>query len=106
MVLGLRAEDVHDAGPGLDPDAVALDAVVTEVEYTGRHNVVVLAVSAPPVAAPGIDGPKAATLRSLFAPRVPVRLGDAVRISVEAARAHVFDAATGAALWHPEEEST
>ncbi len=105
VVLGLRAADVHDAGAGLDPDAVALDAVVTDVEYTGRHNVVVLAVAAPPVVAPGINGPKPAILRSLFAPRIPVRLGDTVRISVEAARAHVFDAATGAALWHPDGRS-
>ena len=101
VVLGLRAEDVHDAAAGHDPDAVALEGVVTGVEYTGRHNVVTLAVGAPPISAPGIDGRSPATLHSLFPPRSAVRAGDAVRVSIEAARAHVFDVSTGAALWHP-----
>jgi multiple sugar transport system ATP-binding protein len=39
-------------------------------------------------------------LTVLFPPRVVIRPGDAVRIAVDAARAHVFDAATGRALWH------
>jgi multiple sugar transport system ATP-binding protein len=102
VVLGLRAEDVHDAAAADDPDAVALEGMVTGVEYTGRHNVVTVAVVAPPVEAPGIDGSRPASLRALFPPRAVVRLGDAVRVSVEAARAHVFDASTGAALWHPD----
>jgi multiple sugar transport system ATP-binding protein len=102
VVLGLRAEDVHDATAGPAPDTVALDGVVTSVEYTGRHSVVTVAVGAPPVTAPGIESPRAATLRSFFPPRLVVRAGDAVRVSVEAARAHVFDASTGAALWHPD----
>lgn len=104
VVLGLRAEDVHEAGAGLDPDAVALDAVVSAVEFTGRHNVVRLAVGAPAVQGPGIDGPRAATLYSVVPLRAVVRLGDSLRISVDATRAHVFDASTGAALRHPDEE--
>jgi multiple sugar transport system ATP-binding protein len=106
VVLGLRAEDVHDAAAGHDPDAVALDAVVTHVEYSGRQNVVTVAVGAPPVTTPGIElsvgGSAGATLRSLFPPRAEVRPGEAVRVAVEAARAHVFDAVTGEALRHPE----
>jgi multiple sugar transport system ATP-binding protein len=102
LVLGLRAEDVHDAAAGHDPDAVALDGMVTGVEYTGRHTVVTVAVSAPPIDAPGTIGARAATLRTMFPPRAVVVPGDAVRVSVEASRAHVFDASTGAALWHPE----
>ena len=105
VVLGLRAEDVHDAAAGLDPDAVALDGVVSHVEYTGRQNVVTVAVGAPPVVAPGaelsVGSSSGATLRSFFAPKAGIRPGAAVRIAVEAARAHVFDAVTGRALWHP-----
>ena len=115
VVVGLRAEDVHDAAGGTDPEAVALDTVVTLVEYTGRHNVLTLAVGAAPVTAPGAalsagTSPGAAlsagtssgaTLRSLFPPRATVRVGDALRVAVDAARAHVFSPETGRALWHP-----
>jgi multiple sugar transport system ATP-binding protein len=105
VVVGLRAEDVHDASAGTDPEAVALDAVVTQVEYTGRHNVLTLAVGAQPVTAPGAaltaGAASGATLRALFPPRAAVRAGDAVRVAVDAARAHVFAADTGRALWHP-----
>lgn len=106
VVLGLRAEDVHDASAGHHQDAVTLDAVVTEVEFGGRHVVVTLAVGAPPVTAPGVEmsaGSSAgATLRTRFPARSDVRPGDLVRVAVEAGRAHVFDAVTGAALWHPD----
>ncbi|HZB51433.1 MAG TPA: ABC transporter ATP-binding protein [Mycobacteriales bacterium] len=105
VVLGLRAEDVRDAAGGADPEAVALDAVVTLVEYTGRHNVLTLAVGAAPVTAPGAalsaGTASGATLRALFPARTTVRPGDAVRVAVDAARAHVFSAETGRALWHP-----
>lgn len=105
VVLGLRAEDVHDAAAGPDPEAVTLDAVATLVEYTGRHNVVTLAVGAEPVTAPGAalsaGVASGATLRAFFPPRSAVRPGDAVRVAVDAARAHVFAADTGRALWHP-----
>jgi multiple sugar transport system ATP-binding protein len=105
VVLGLRAEDVHDARDGHDPDAVVLDAVVQEVEYTGRTTVVTLAVGAPPVTAPGsessLDRSRGATLRSFFPARSDVRPGAVVPVAVSAADAHVFDAGTGVALWHP-----
>ena len=104
-MLGLRAEDVHDAAAGQDPESVALDAVVTEVEYTGRHTVVTLAVGAPPVTAPGVElsagSSSGATLHSFFPGRAATRPGDPLRVAVEAADAHVFDAVTGRALWHP-----
>jgi multiple sugar transport system ATP-binding protein len=105
VVVGLRAEDVRDAAAGTDPELVALDAVVTLAEYTGRHNVLTLAIGAAPVTAPGAalsaGSGSGATLRALFPPRAEVRVGDAVRVAVDAARAHVFSAATGRALWHP-----
>jgi multiple sugar transport system ATP-binding protein len=104
VVLGLRAEDVHDASAGDDPDAVALDAVVSHVEYAGRHQVVAIVVEAPPDDPGGGllgGGPSGGTLHAFFPPRAVIRSGDAVRITVDAARAHVFDPATGRALLHP-----
>jgi multiple sugar transport system ATP-binding protein len=105
VVLGLRAEDVLAAGDDPDPDAVALDGVVTEVEYDGRRNVVTVAVDALPDTAldalTSAGGSGGATLRALFPPRADVRPGDLVAVAVHARRAHVFDAVTGAALWHP-----
>ncbi|TFV74305.1 ABC transporter ATP-binding protein [Blastococcus sp. CT_GayMR19] len=110
VVLGLRPEDVHDAGTGEAPEAVALDGVVTEAAYTGRNTVVSLAVGAPPVTAPGVElsagSSSGATLRSFFPAGAAVRPGDAVRVAVEAVRAHVFDAVTGQALWHPADDRT
>jgi multiple sugar transport system ATP-binding protein len=94
VVLGVRAEDVHPTGSEADVDAVTLDAVVSSVEYTGRHSVVALVVDD--------AGSSAATLHSLFPARAEIRPGDAVRVALAAARAHVFDAVTGQALWHPE----
>jgi multiple sugar transport system ATP-binding protein len=104
VVLGLRAEDVHGADARPSPESVTLDAVVGDVEYTGRQNVVALLVDAPPVVVP--DGelsgvPSVATLHAYFPPRAAIRPGDAVRVAVEAARAHVFDAVTRRALSHP-----
>jgi multiple sugar transport system ATP-binding protein len=108
VVLGFRAEDVHDAAAGQDPESVALDAVVTDAEYTGRHTVVTMAVGAPPVVTPGAEmaagSGAGATLRSFFPARSAIRPGDAVRVAVTAASAHVFDARTGEALWHPADD--
>jgi multiple sugar transport system ATP-binding protein len=100
VVLGFRPEDVL---PAAAADAVAVDAVVTGVEYTGRHHAVTLAVGAPPVTAPGagLAAPGGATLRALFPARQPVRAGDAVRVWLDARRAHIFDAVTGRGLHHP-----
>jgi multiple sugar transport system ATP-binding protein len=105
VLLGLRAEDVQEATAAGDPDAVALDAVVTDAEFTGRRTVVTVTVDAPPVTAPGsalsASGTPGATLRAFFGARAGIRPGDTVRVAVTAASAHVFDAVTGRALWHP-----
>ncbi len=100
LVLGFRPEDV---APHPSSDGVPLDVVVTAVEYTGRHQAATLAVGAAPVTAPGagLVAPGGATLRALFPPHDPVAAGDATRVWVDARRAHVFDATTGAALHHP-----
>jgi multiple sugar transport system ATP-binding protein len=113
LVLGFRPEDVRTnpatdteaarAAAAAEVDTVPVDAVVTGVEYTGRHHAVTLAVGAPPVTAPGagLSAAGGATLRALYPARQQVRTGDAVRVRLDARRAHVFDAATGAALFHP-----
>jgi len=101
LVLGWRPEDVR---PGeSSADAVAVDAVVTAVEYTGRHQAVTLAVGAAPVNTPGagLAAAGGATLRALWPAREAIRAGDATRVLVDARRAHVFDASTGASLHHP-----
>ncbi|MGY1672660.1 ABC transporter ATP-binding protein [Geodermatophilus sp. SYSU D00710] len=104
VVLGLRAEDVHDAQAGSDPDAVTLDGVVSHVEYTGRHHVVAVVVDAAPDdpdGGPPGGGSSGGTLHAFFPPRTVIRPGDAVRVTVDATRAHVFDPATSRALHHP-----
>jgi multiple sugar transport system ATP-binding protein len=103
LVLGFRPEDVRPAEGAAPSEAVVLDAVVTGVEYTGRNQAVTLAVGAAPVTAPGagLAAPGGATLRALYPAHDPVRAGDAVRVALDARRAHVFDAGTGIALHHP-----
>lgn len=105
VVLGLRAEDVSPAPANDDPDSVELDAIVVEAEYTGRHTVVGVTVGLPAVAAPGselsLGSSGDARLHAFFPSRAVVRPGDAVRVAVQGASAHVFDADTGRALWHP-----
>ncbi len=105
VVLGLRAEDVLDATAGNDPDSVALAAVVRGVEFAGRRNVVTVAVGAPPITARGSGVPgdrsREAMLRSFSPPRSDISPGAEVTVAVKASSAHVFDAVTGRALWHP-----
>jgi multiple sugar transport system ATP-binding protein len=106
VVLGVRPEDVFDATEGCDPEFVALPATVLAIEHTGPEKVVTVAVAAPPVAAPGADPADAragrARLRCRFPAKAEVRRGGVVQVAVDAARAHVFDATTGQALWHPD----
>jgi multiple sugar transport system ATP-binding protein len=101
LVLGFRPEDIRPGDTSVE--AMAMDAVVTGVEYLGRHQAVTLAVGAPPVTAPGagLAAPGGATLRALWPPREGIRVGDATRVLVDPRRAHVFDATTGVALHHP-----
>jgi multiple sugar transport system ATP-binding protein len=103
VLLGFRAEDVHDADDGEHPDSVTLEALVTDVEYTGRQHVVGLVVQAAPVVAPGAGFARIATTLHAFWPSsAAIKPGDSVGIALDGARAHVFDARTGRALWHPE----
>ena len=110
VVLGLRAEDVHDGTAGHDPDSVTLDGVVRDVEYTGQRNVVTVELRAPAVSTPGsdrfLDITQGATLRSFFPPHAAPSPGTSVRLAVQGADAHVFDPLTGQAIWHPEAGSS
>ena len=92
VVLGLRAEDVHEAGAGHDANTVTLNGVVVDLEYTGPHTVASVALTG---AHPG------STLHVSLPSRSPVQPGEAVQVAVDGTRAHVFDADTGMALWHP-----
>jgi multiple sugar transport system ATP-binding protein len=96
VLLGVRPEDVHDATEGIDPNAVSLPAEVVEVEQTGPDTVVTYEL-----VAPGEDGGQAARLHARRSRDSDVRRGDTVPIAIDVLRVHVFDAATGAALWHP-----
>ncbi len=108
VVLALRAQDVGDASRPYDPALVTLAGTVIRSEFTGPHRVVAIAVDGPAVTAPGaefsVGGGPGSLLRALLPPRTDVRLGDSVRVAVDATRAHVFDPATGRALWHPPED--
>lgn len=105
VVLGLRAEDVHDAARDYDPELATLTATVVGVEFTGRWNIVAAAVNAPPVTAPGAvpagGAPAEARLYARLPARTSVRPGSVVELTVDPARAHVFDSTTGRALAHP-----
>lgn len=107
VVLGFRPEDVHRAAAGHDPETVSLRGVVTGVEYTGRNTLVSVAIDGPAVTAAGADagavtaGSEGSNLRALYPADARIVPGDGAQVAVEAARAHVFDAVTGRALWHP-----
>jgi multiple sugar transport system ATP-binding protein len=95
VLLGLRPEDVTAAGAAADPSAVAVPVVVREVVRLGPQAVVTGEVAVPGDA----DG---ARLAARVDAGTPLRPGDRVELLVDARRAHVFDAATGRALAHPE----
>jgi multiple sugar transport system ATP-binding protein len=119
VVIGVRPERVHDARDGSDPSLVTMPATVIEVQELGPDAVVTLEVAAQAVSVPGarawetgaamefgesmapeLQG-RRARLRSRFRPNTTVRIGDLVPVAVDVTRVHVFDAGTGAALWHP-----
>jgi multiple sugar transport system ATP-binding protein len=104
LLLGVRAEDVRDATDNAPPDLATLPGVVTRLEYTGADTILTIAIAAPPVSAPGAEladsSAESAQLRARFSGRTAARVGSAVQISVDLARAHVFDMTTGQAVCH------
>ncbi len=107
VLLGLRAEDVVEAGPAADPGSVTLPATVAVVEVTGPEARVAVQIDAVQAdAAPGADVPgrtRDAPLWARFDPRTAVRPGDRVQVAVDAGCAHVFDPVTERALHHPDD---
>jgi multiple sugar transport system ATP-binding protein len=96
VLLGLRAEDVAEAGPAADPASVTLLATVAAVEVTGPDARVAVRVDV------GEGFPADTSVWARFDPRTTVRPGDRVEVVVDAARAHVFDPVTQRALHHPD----
>jgi len=88
VTLGLRGEDVCDAGDSPDPDHAVLSGRVRGIDRNGRDAFVRVQVGEQQLVA-------------RFGGGTGVRIGDEVRLAVNAAAAHVFDAVTGAALYHP-----
>jgi multiple sugar transport system ATP-binding protein len=88
VMLGLRAEDIRDAGDEPDPDHTCLSGPVRAIDRTGRDAFLTVQVGAH-------------RLVARFSGRSRARVGDVVTIAVDAARAHVFDRQSGRALYHP-----
>lgn len=103
LVLGLRPTDVQDARDSSDAATVRLPGTVAAVERTGAQTLVTVTVDAPAVTAPGADPPEGARARlhTRFPARTGVRVGDEVELALDSAHVHVFDPASGGALWHP-----
>jgi multiple sugar transport system ATP-binding protein len=104
VVLGIRPEHVRDAAELSSAHLATLPATVTRLEYTGADTILTIAVAAPAVAAPGASTSDlqagTAQLRARFPGRTLARVGALVQVSVDVARAHVFDPGTGVALHH------
>ncbi len=87
VVLGLRAEDVRQAGAAANPDGVRLTGRVRAVGRNGRDSFLTVDVGDARIAA-------------RFPGRTRVSIGDLVTVTADATRAHVFDR-SGRALYHP-----
>jgi multiple sugar transport system ATP-binding protein len=94
VLLGLRAEDVTEAGPDADPASVALPVSVRSVERPGRDALVSAEVALPGEA----DG---ARLVARIPGGTSLHEGSHAELLLDARRAHVFDPETGRALLHP-----
>jgi multiple sugar transport system ATP-binding protein len=88
VMVGLRAEDVREAGREPDPDHTCVFGPIVSIHRNGRDAFLTVNV---------LD----TRLVARFSGRTKVRVGDVVTLAVDAARAHVFDVVSGAALHHP-----
>ncbi|MFM7718540.1 MAG: ABC transporter ATP-binding protein [Actinomycetota bacterium] len=112
IVLGIRPPDFEDAAIRPDTSLPTIEATALVTEELGSEVHVLFEVDAPPVVieelVEGDDSGEAeavATLgtgRAVFCarvdPRTATRPGDRVRLTVDPARFHFFDPATGAAI--------
>ncbi len=111
IVVGLRREDVEDADLATSgPDNNIVESTVVLIEALGAELIVHFTLDVEPYtimdsefegddaheASPDTDGRYRYVGR--FSPRSQVRVGDPVRVRIDAARLHYFDAETGSAL--------
>ena len=85
VLVGLRAEDVYEHP---EPEHGTVTGVVASSQLTGRYAMVSIEVGQH-------------RIHARFDGRTAVRAGMTVTVGIDAARAHVFDPATGRALAHP-----
>lgn len=109
VVLGVRLEDVTDASRQPDPALPPLPGTVVAAEQAGPEVLLTISVAAAPVRAPDSNSLDqqvgTALLRARFPRSSRARPGSAVQVSINVSRAHVFDGATGQALWHPDSDA-
>ena len=84
VILGIRPEDLHIAGDG-DPAGLCFDAVVEVVEKLGSEILLDVQV-------------ERQSMVAAVPPSVRARQGDKVRLALNPARLHFFDADSNAAL--------
>jgi multiple sugar transport system ATP-binding protein len=112
VVAGIRPEDLHERNHERD-GAPAVAGTVERVEALGAHLLAYFPVDAPPPAPGGVaavvtgesleDAPLVGTSGTLFCaalePRRSIRIGDRIEATLDPARIHFFDPATGDAIW-------
>jgi len=105
VVLGLRVEDVRDAGDHPDPAMPPLPGTVVRAEHTGPDLLVSISMAAAPARSPDADPADralgSAQLRARFPRSARLAPGSVVQVCLDVSRAHVFDTETGEALSHP-----
>ncbi|MGI8693789.1 MAG: ABC transporter ATP-binding protein [Geodermatophilaceae bacterium] len=116
VIVGIRPEDMEDAGLAPGPDRARLTAKADLVEAMGSDVLVHFAVdAAQPVTEDtrelardlGEDqsaGSDTTVMVARFSPRTTARVGDAISVAVDTDRLHVFDPDTGASVWGDEEQ--
>jgi multiple sugar transport system ATP-binding protein len=105
VVLGIRPEAFEEATFAPDASA-AIDVHVEVLEEVGSEGHVYFSVDAPRISAESLEAEDDATMlaesSSLFNarvdPRAPIRVGDTIRLAVDASRFHFFDRETGSSL--------
>jgi multiple sugar transport system ATP-binding protein len=113
VILGVRPEDLHQAGDGEQPGSnTKLPATIDRIEALGASLLVHFAVDAPPAKTAGIAaatgehgldevpliGHGGAWFSAAFAPRSGVRSGNQVDVAVDTKRLHFFDPETEASV--------
>ena len=89
LIFGIRPEDVHDTRPGSPVDTLpVIEAVVDVVEPMGAESLLYL-------------GTGAHGLIARVPPTSPYRSGQSIRVALDLAKAHLFDAETGMRVGGP-----